>query len=330
VTSVLSHNSGQTSVVQQLAYTAFGAIGSIKDGQGSNVTTGPISRFAYTGREFDPETGDYYYRARYYDPQTGRFLSQDPIGFAAGDMNLYRYVGNSSPNFVDPSGLQAGRRIGQDPRPEAPVGPVRYNDGSPGPRGSLPGFAPQGDDLSHLYVRTDAIIPIGVDPVVPPTSVPMPTGGYYPLPPGPGEPAEPYPLPFPGIGFPGMPGVKSPNDVCLHYKTAFIEGAIVAGIIGFRVNFPPLEELTVEQLRRLIARLPWSRLWGSGERGAAETLQRLKQGERIVIDGIKRCHLKVYREIARRAIEDSNKNTPVQHIRKEIVEIMLRRRLYLE
>jgi RHS repeat-associated protein len=101
VTSVLSHDSGQTSLVQQLAYTAFGAIGSIKDGQGNNITTGPISRFAYTGREFDPETGDYYYRARYYDPQTGRFLSQDPIQFAAGDMNLYRYVGNATPNLVD-------------------------------------------------------------------------------------------------------------------------------------------------------------------------------------------------------------------------------------
>jgi RHS repeat-associated protein len=105
ITSVLTHSAGTTTVAQQLAYTTFGSIGSIKDGQGNAVTTGPISRFAYTGREFDPETGDYYYRARYYDPQTGRFLSQDPIGFAAGDMNLYRYVSNSTPNFTDPSGL---------------------------------------------------------------------------------------------------------------------------------------------------------------------------------------------------------------------------------
>ena len=32
-------------------------------------------------------------------------MSEDPIGFAAGDANLYRYVGNSPTNFVDPSGL---------------------------------------------------------------------------------------------------------------------------------------------------------------------------------------------------------------------------------
>jgi hypothetical protein len=32
-------------------------------------------------------------------------MSEDPIGFMAGDANLYRYVGNSPVNGVDPSGL---------------------------------------------------------------------------------------------------------------------------------------------------------------------------------------------------------------------------------
>jgi RHS repeat-associated protein len=62
--------------------------------------------FAFTGREYDPETGLYYYRARYYDPHTGRFLSEDPLGFAAGDTNLSRYVFNSPANYTDPTGLQ--------------------------------------------------------------------------------------------------------------------------------------------------------------------------------------------------------------------------------
>lgn len=30
-----------------------------------------------------------------YDPSTARFISEDPLGFDAGDDNLYRYVGNS-------------------------------------------------------------------------------------------------------------------------------------------------------------------------------------------------------------------------------------------
>lgn len=40
-----------------------------------------------------------------YDPNIGRWLSEDPIGFDAGDANLYRYVGNEATKFVDPNGL---------------------------------------------------------------------------------------------------------------------------------------------------------------------------------------------------------------------------------
>jgi RHS repeat-associated protein len=61
-------------------------------------------RYGYTGRELDSETGLHYYRARYYDAGVGRFISVDPIGFDAGDTNLYRYVGNSSTMYTDPSG----------------------------------------------------------------------------------------------------------------------------------------------------------------------------------------------------------------------------------
>jgi RHS repeat-associated protein len=43
---------------------------------------------------------------RWYDPQAGRWISQDPIGFTGGDINLYRYTKNAPTNFLDPSGLQ--------------------------------------------------------------------------------------------------------------------------------------------------------------------------------------------------------------------------------
>ncbi|MEM7089913.1 MAG: RHS repeat-associated core domain-containing protein [Pseudomonadota bacterium] len=64
-------------------------------------------RYGYTGREHDPETGLIYYRARHYDPATGQFIQRDPIGFAAGDLNLYAYVWNDPYNWTDPSGLTA-------------------------------------------------------------------------------------------------------------------------------------------------------------------------------------------------------------------------------
>ena len=59
--------------------------------------------FGYTGRPYDDETG--LQNHRWYDSETGRWISQDPIGFAAGDGNLYRYVGNGSTGAIDPSGL---------------------------------------------------------------------------------------------------------------------------------------------------------------------------------------------------------------------------------
>ena len=62
--------------------------------------------YGYTARVVDtPEL--YYYRARYYDPTLQRFISQDPIGFASGDFNWYRYVGDSPVEFRDPWGLCA-------------------------------------------------------------------------------------------------------------------------------------------------------------------------------------------------------------------------------
>jgi RHS repeat-associated protein len=60
--------------------------------------------FLFTGREFDKETGLYYYRARYYNATIGRFLQTDPIGYGDG-MNMYRYCGNSPLHFVDTMGL---------------------------------------------------------------------------------------------------------------------------------------------------------------------------------------------------------------------------------
>jgi RHS repeat-associated protein len=68
--------------------------------------------FGYTGKLFDETTRLQNNLNRWYDSSTGRWISQDPIGFAAGDANLYRYVGNKPTNARDPSGLADPQSIG--------------------------------------------------------------------------------------------------------------------------------------------------------------------------------------------------------------------------
>ncbi|MFL5242523.1 MAG: SBBP repeat-containing protein [Gemmataceae bacterium] len=79
------------------------------DGFGTAAESTPANgdRYKYTAREFDGESGLQYNRARYYDPKSGRWTNEDPLGFEAGDGNLYRYCLNSPPHCSDPSGLAA-------------------------------------------------------------------------------------------------------------------------------------------------------------------------------------------------------------------------------
>jgi RHS repeat-associated protein len=95
-------------VVNTLQYDSFGKLISQ-----SNASKQPYHGFA--GRDIEPVGGLTYNRNRYYSTQTGRFISQDPIGFNAGDENLYRYVGNSPTNATDPTGLWGSPVSGGDP-----------------------------------------------------------------------------------------------------------------------------------------------------------------------------------------------------------------------
>ncbi len=91
-------NSG--TVKDTIGYNGFGGITSETD---ANFR----GRYAWTGREINTEIELQYNRARWYDAGTGRWISQDPLGFDAGDSNLYRYVFNAHLHSTDPSGLGA-------------------------------------------------------------------------------------------------------------------------------------------------------------------------------------------------------------------------------
>jgi len=99
----LTDSSGATA--QSYAYDAWGNL--------IQQTSTLENPYTYTGREFDTETGLYYYRARYYDPNTGRFNREDPL-FAGKPFpsinpkssHLYTYALNNPTTVTDPSGLE--------------------------------------------------------------------------------------------------------------------------------------------------------------------------------------------------------------------------------
>ncbi|TWT37190.1 tRNA(Glu)-specific nuclease WapA precursor [Posidoniimonas corsicana] len=93
-------------VQERYDYDPFGRV-TIYDVNWANPTsTSSVgnTRF-FAGQSLDVTTGLVYARARWYSTSIGGFVSRDPMGFAAGDMNLHRYVGNNSVIYVDPSGL---------------------------------------------------------------------------------------------------------------------------------------------------------------------------------------------------------------------------------
>jgi RHS repeat-associated protein len=98
-TLALTDPNGNT--LAQYTYAPFG---------NTTITGSSANPYQYTGRENDG-TGVYFYRARYYNPLLSRFISQDPIGLAAG-VNVYAYVAGAPIANVDPFGLSAR---GHDP-----------------------------------------------------------------------------------------------------------------------------------------------------------------------------------------------------------------------
>jgi RHS repeat-associated protein len=74
---------------------------------GVPTTSGQSSNYPYlfAGMEYDP-TGLYHTYARYYSPRLQRFISEDPLQYGGGDINLFRYAADDPVNAADPLGLQ--------------------------------------------------------------------------------------------------------------------------------------------------------------------------------------------------------------------------------
>jgi len=127
----------------------------------SQTNSANAPRFLYTGGAYDPITGTYLDDAREDDPEDGRWLSQDPLGFAAGDTDLYRYVFNEPTTNMDPTGLGEKKRSVCS---TAPIGPQPIDP---------PGFPSLSTSLFSLPGSTNTI---GLGLSKPPTVAEVITG----------------------------------------------------------------------------------------------------------------------------------------------------------
>ena len=95
---------------------------------------------SFTGKEYDPDTGLYYYNARWYDSELGRFISEDPAG-DPNNPNLYSYTGNNPLRFIDPAGLTSiDTQTGRITHPDGTITDTSGNVISTPPGGSNPGY----------------------------------------------------------------------------------------------------------------------------------------------------------------------------------------------
>ena len=101
LSSVVALSNADGDIIERYSYDVFGTP-TIRDGSGNVISQSAYGNtILFTGRNYDYETGNYYYRARYYKPSIGRFLQTDPIW----DLNLHTYCGNNPINWIDPWGL---------------------------------------------------------------------------------------------------------------------------------------------------------------------------------------------------------------------------------
>src|SRR5690606_35388901 len=65
------------------------------------------SPYKFNAKEFDAETGWYYYGARYYNPKWSIWLRIDPLAEEFPWQSPYVFTNNNPINFIDPDGRAA-------------------------------------------------------------------------------------------------------------------------------------------------------------------------------------------------------------------------------
>ena len=85
-------------VVQHIEYVPFGEV-FIEER--NNIWNTP---YLFNAKEFDEETGLYYYGARYYEPRLSVWMSTDPLQESNFGISSYCFVKNNPIYYIDPTG----------------------------------------------------------------------------------------------------------------------------------------------------------------------------------------------------------------------------------
>ncbi len=98
--------SGDFLIASHRVYSSFGLL-TDEYAPATGTASGVDLDYGFTARFTEPLTGMTHHQFRWYDPQLGKWISEDPLGFAAGDINTTRYVANAPLTYTDPTGLIA-------------------------------------------------------------------------------------------------------------------------------------------------------------------------------------------------------------------------------
>ena len=100
----LSNKEGK--VIERVEYDVYG-MPTFMDADGKVLEKSAVeNNILFTGREYNAETGDYFFRARNMHPMVGRFMQKDPLMYVDG-MNDYLYVINNSIVITDIYGFSS-------------------------------------------------------------------------------------------------------------------------------------------------------------------------------------------------------------------------------
>jgi len=100
-------------VVERAIYDAYGRVTFLSPSWNSLTNSAYESDVLFQGGRHANVIEVYHFRNRDLNADHGRWQEVDPLGFEAGDSNLYRFVINTPTNHTDPFGLQ--HRPGNSP-----------------------------------------------------------------------------------------------------------------------------------------------------------------------------------------------------------------------